>query len=511
MTTTITQPTGDFTNRDFDSWIIELRNRVNAAFPGWTDFNTPNFGNILLEMFAHTLDQGSFYQDQQHLERFATLLRLRRSAITLGAGFSYYLPNSSASSVNLQFEILSGQPLISDLIIPAGTLVSTADGSVVFETTADATLPAGDILLDGVPAQNATAQVDAFVASGAPGFSFPLNSIPYVDNSGVMTVGVQVYRQVPNFFESGPSDYVFTVTVDNTGRATITFGDGTNGAIPSGSGMAAYLTGGGAGGNVEPNTLTLFPGSNRFSSQSGEFAQLSVTNPSSAGGGTNAMTVQEFRVAFPAFIRTSGQRSVTRQDFIDNALAVRGVARALMLTGDDTTMISENRGVLYIVPVGGGLPSSTLQTQVFDYIMNDYPPTLTFQFTVAPPQLLIISIAATVYLANGVTYAVARAAIEQALDNLFSLVNPDGTVNTQIDFGFNIRTNLMPPGTTLALFPFSTLFDTVANATAPNGAPVLREVSKSLFSPANDVPVQDTQFPVLGSILLTDGETGTPF
>ena len=81
---TITQRADDFTNRDFDSWIIELRSRATTAFPGWTDFNVPNFGNMLLELFAHTLDVLSFTQDQQFRETRITFARLRRSMILLG-------------------------------------------------------------------------------------------------------------------------------------------------------------------------------------------------------------------------------------------------------------------------------------------------------------------------------------------------------------------------------------------------------------------------------------------
>ena len=105
MVDTITEQISDFTARDFDSWVIELRNKVNAAFPSWTDFNTANFGNILLEMFAHTLDVVSFYQDQQFLETRVVFARLLKSMINLGKNVGFTLPGNSVATATLEITI----------------------------------------------------------------------------------------------------------------------------------------------------------------------------------------------------------------------------------------------------------------------------------------------------------------------------------------------------------------------------------------------------------------------
>lgn len=510
MVNTITRPTGKYTDNDFDSWIVFGRQLASAAFPGWTDFNTPNNGNILLEAMAHLLDAGNYRQDQQHLERFATFLRQRSSAISLGKNVAFRLPGTKVASVDLEITFIDGQPRISNLVIPKGTQVTNSEGDVVFETTADLTIPAGSIQ-GTVSARNSTEHTEPFVAPGTPTFKFPLGSTPYVDGSAVVKVGVDTYAEVDDFLRSGPTDKVFRMDVDDQFRATAVFGQGTNGVIPTGSGTITYQTGGGAAGNLDFNQLIVFPNGNRFTSLSGEPVLVSVRNPSKSAGGVNAMTVEEFREAIQAYFRTVGKRSVASQDFADNAKKFRGVARAVMLTSDDDAGIPENNGKLYIVPVGGGLASSQFKTDLLNFIKTNYPPTTTFKFTVNDPSLKIISVSATVYLTVGIDGPTARAAIEQALDDFFSLQDADGVENPQIDFGFTIRKKRQPTGSVQAVLPWSDLFDVLVDAVTPSGLKVLRSVSKTSFSPANDINLNDTEFPVLGSIQLIDGDTGLAF
>lgn len=513
MVDTITQQAQDFTNRDFDSWIIELRSRASTAFPGWTDFNTPNFGNILLEMFAHTLDVLSFTQDQQYLETRIVFARLRRSMIALGKNVGFELPGPVVSTVDLEITFADGLARTTDLIIPKGTVIKTLDlaEDVEFDLVADVTIAAGFIQTTTAGAENARERTDTFVADGTPEQTVQLGTTPFVDGSATVTVGAFTFTEVDNFLQSGPTDKHFVVDVDEDNRATLRFGDGINGEAPSGAATVVYKTGGGADGNVDANTLVDFRDGNRFDTVGFETVQLTVRNPLAAAGGVDRMSVEEARVAIPASLRTTGSRSVTQLDFEDNARKVRGVARAMMLTSDDDPSIPENSGLLFIVPVGGGLPSAALKTEVFDFINSDFPPTLTFTFSVEDPTLLIVSIVATVFLNIGVTEPEARTAVEDAYDAFFALLNANGSQNTQIDFGFKVRTLVMPPGSTIAELPFSDLFNVIRDATKPDGTRVFRKVDEDLFTPADDVLLTDREFPVVGSITLTNGDTALPF
>ena len=116
MVETITARATDFTDRDFDSWVVELRSRAQVAYPNWTDYNRANFGNIFLELFAHTLDVVSFYQDQQYLETRVVFARLRRSMIALGKNVGFRLPGATRATVDLEFTFADGVARDTDLV-----------------------------------------------------------------------------------------------------------------------------------------------------------------------------------------------------------------------------------------------------------------------------------------------------------------------------------------------------------------------------------------------------------
>jgi len=515
MVDTITQRASDFTNRDFDSWVVELRARSNAAFPNWTDFNTANFGNLTLEMFAHTLDVISFTQDQQYLETRVVFARLRRSMIALGKNVGFRLPGATVATVDLEITIADGIAVTGDIVLPKGTVVKTLDLSedVEFDLVSDTVIPFGFIQVTTAAAENARERSDTFVADGQPNLPVQLSQVPFVDGSadGLVVIAGNAYDEQEDFLNSGPADKHFVVDVNDGDRATLRFGDGINGEAPSGSGIVTYKTGGGSSGNVDANTLVQFRDGDRFTSLQGENVQLTVRNPSGTSDAVDRMGVEEARVAIPASLRTTGERSVTQQDFEDNARKVRGVARSMMLTSDDDPSIPENTGKLYIVPVGGGLPSALLKTQVADFINGSFPTTLTFTFSVEDPVLLILSITATVFLNTGVSETDARTAIEAAYDGFFALTLDSGAINEQIDFGFRIRKNKMPAGTLIGEIPFSDLFSAIRDSALPDTSLALRKVDEDLFIPTEDQPVLDTEFPVVGSIVLINGVTGFPF
>jgi len=154
------------------------------------------------------------------------------------------------------------------------------------------------------------------------------------------------------------------------------------------------------------------------------------------------------------------------------------------------------------VPVGGGLPSTTLKNDVLTMLTVTRPPPVGFGVSVLDPLLKIISVTATVYLDEGYTEAQVRQNIEDALDEFFALQNADGSVNEQIDFGFHVKN---AAGGAASEVPFSDIFNAVRDAEG------VRKVEASTFLPAADVPLDFEEFPVLGSISLYNGDTSSPF
>lgn len=506
----LTERSFDFTNRDFDSWRLELINRARTVFPTWTDFNTANFGNLLLELFAHTLDVLSFTQDQQFRETRITQAVLRKSMIEIGKQFGFKLPSPSAATVDLEITIASGIPNANDIDIPAGTIVQTQDPNdrVKFQILNDETIPAGQVQITGISAENSTTAIKTFVGDGTANQEFVLPQTPYIDSSAEVDVVGDTYEEVDSFFNSGPTDKHFIVETDQNDKAKLIFGNGTQGVAPSGTITITYKFGGGARGNIDANKVEFEDST--FLDTASNSIQLTVRNPSGSSGGLDRMTVEEARIAIPNSINTVGQRSVTRQDFENNALSVRGVARAMFLTSNEDPGIPENEGRMFIMPIGGGLPSTSLKSEVEDFINNERPPCITFTFEMEDPSLRIISISAEVFLNFNISETQARTAIENSLEAFFRLTEPDGTPNEKIDFGARLK-DRSPVSIPFGEIPFSDLFNAVRDAADENGNLVLRKVEEDTFTPADDLDLLDKEFPVLGSVTLTNGDTGSTF
>ena len=76
------RPVVDYMARDYESLLRAMYERVPLKLPEWTGFtNQADFGNVLLESFAHLGDILSYYQDRVANESFLGTARTRRSVI----------------------------------------------------------------------------------------------------------------------------------------------------------------------------------------------------------------------------------------------------------------------------------------------------------------------------------------------------------------------------------------------------------------------------------------------
>lgn len=487
----------DFTDLDFESIRLRLQQLARQVFPTWTDFNTANFGNILLESFAHAGGILAGLQDNQANEGKIVSARLRKSMIALAKQFAFELPGAVAATVDVKFSIPA--IIANNIDIAAGTIITTNDPvPVLFQTIALGTITAGATEVT-ISAEQAETKQDTGFGDGTPDQELTLTFFPFLDDSAALDIGGDTFIEVDNFLSSGPTDKHFVVKVDEDDIGTIVFGDGQNGVAASGVITVNYKIGGGTVGNVEAGSITKLDGT-FFDVLSNQVA-LAATNVLAAAGGIDRMTVAEARIAIPDSIRATGSRSVGREDFEINARKTRGVARALMLTADQDATIAENTGKLFIVPVGGGLPSSALKTSVLNSINDVFPPCATFTLTVEDPGLKVIAITADVFLKTGAVAATVKQAILDALDAFFNPLNADNTPNTDVDFGFNIRTTI---GGATGEIPFTDLINIVRDVDG------VRKVDEDTFIPADDVTLLDSEFPVLGVVTLVNGDTMAP-
>lgn len=495
----------DYTSKDFDALRARLISLVQSVFPEWTDFDVASFGNILVEMFAFVGDVLTFYQDNLARESRLVTATQRKSVMALAKMLGYRLRGAQAATAQVDFAL--AKPPAATVTIPAGTVVRTQEVTepVRFQLLAPAVIPAG------AQPPRVTAVVEhsktynqLFDARGLADFEVYLDFTPYLDGSAVVTTPQGAFTEVDSFLDSRPNDRHFMVLVDQNDRATLRFGNGVSGATPSGTVSVTYKTGGGTQGNVDTNRLVVVDGA--FKDAHGTAVQLTVRNPAPASGGINRQSVASAKLLAPESLRALS-RTVAREDFEVNARRLPGVARALMLTSNEDATISENSGILYVIPQAsqpGAIPTPALKSLVLRQVTEVYPCTLTFQVSVQEPVYKPIDVAARLFLRQGYSGNNVRDRVRANLAAYFRVSQPDGTPNPLVDFGFNLKDALGNPVGEVA---WSDVFDVVRDT------PGVRKMGDARLDftlnglPA-DVHLGLREFPALGTVTLRDGDTG---
>jgi len=177
--------------------------------------------------------------------------------------------------------------------------------------------------------------VEEILGSGDAGVarqSFRLSRSPLTFDSAARPGGIAsslrvrvagvLWQEVETLYGEGSDAQVYTVEVDASGRATLTFGDGVHGArLPAGQEnvVATYRFGIGSAGEVGAGSLALLT--------TRPLGIASVANPLAASGAASRESLAEARRNAPVTVRTRG-RIVSLSDFEDFALAFAGIARA---------------------------------------------------------------------------------------------------------------------------------------------------------------------------------------
>ena len=498
-------PTPDYSDKDFDAVRLRLQNLIKSVFPEWTDFNVANFGNILLELFAFTIDILGFYQDNQSLQSRIVTATQREALLGLVKLIGFKPAAATAASATVLVSLPAAP--VGTFTLPKGSIISTEEitDPIEYQLLADAIiLPGANPSNVSVSAENSLSREDTFTSSGQANQAFVVSNVPFVDGSATLIAGDGVYTQVDSFLSSAASDKHFTVTVDQNDRATFRTGNGINGTIPVGTVTVGYKTGGGSRGRVEANRLKKIKGG-PFTDSLGNSVQPTVNNAAASVGGLDRQTIAQIKLLAPEALRTIS-RSVTKEDFEINARRLRDVARALLLTKNEDPSIAENSGILFVIPQGGGLPTQALKDAVFNQVTVVFPCTLTFSVFVQDPLYKTIAIFAVVFLKQGQTPATVKAAIIANLTAFFAVSNADGTPNTNVDFGANIKAN---DGTLVGEVAVSDVENAIRDTAG------VRKVGPgpsdlTLNGLRDDVELLLREFPKLGTVTLINGDTGLP-
>lgn len=494
----------DYTDAEFDSIRLRLQNLIRSVHGDWEDFDVASIDNILLESIAFVFDVLAFRQDNQAIESRFTTSRQRKTALAFAKLLGYKVQGATAARAEVVFT-LANVPT-DNVVLPAGLRLSTRDinGLVYFELLEDVTILAGQDPPTGFGiVENSEAVAEAPVSStGRPRQSYLLAGTPYLDGSLVVTAANGAYEEVDNLLSSRPNDRHYTVSVDERDRARVFFGDGINGSIPTGTIQMDYRTGGGTLGNVEPNSIKVIRAG--VFDVTGASVTALVTNPLAAAGGTNRQSAASIRELGPASARTN-TRSVSLDDFANNAEKVPTIARAMLLTSDQQAGLQENTGILYVVPKTGGDPTQNDLDLVFDQVNRINPKTTTFRVTVRGALYKVADIRVVAFLDPGASPLAVKNKILAALAEFFAVVRADGTKNPNVYFGYEKKDAQDRP--TLEL-PLSTIRNVVRDV---SGVRKLEDLASgfTINGRAQDLELAAFEFPKLGTVRVVNGDTGT--
>ncbi|WP_143662683.1 baseplate J/gp47 family protein [Streptomyces sp. CB03238] len=377
---TSSSPAIDYTSKDFEGFRQAMLAHAARVYPEWSGRNTADFGVLLVNLFAYMGDILSYYQDAAAREAFLETATLRSSVLAHAATLGYSPASAAPSTGTVTFLTETSQP--TDVILPAGTQVTTAfipaiDAPLTFELDEDVTVPARGGSITARVTEGATAGtqpltlntgtgtetivlVDSLgTSSGTENQSFTLPSSPALVDSVRVFVGADApveWHATSDMLTAAPTDQVFKLTVSDSGTVTITFGDGTLGAIPNLDLpiYASYRVGGGERGNIDANQVIDI---------SQGVAGVFIASSSAMTGGREIESTESIRANAPKAYRTQ-DRAVTLRDFEDLALAVPGNAKA-KATGNHHSSIT-----ISIIGADNATPSDDQITATVRYIQD---------------------------------------------------------------------------------------------------------------------------------------------
>lgn len=445
------RPAIDYTARDYDSLLAAMRVLIPERLPEWTEYAAEaDFGNVLLQLFAHMGDMLSYYQDRVANEAFLGTAQTRRSIIQHLGLIGYRLTTAAPAATRLTLTVPA---TVNDVVtVRRGDAFATRSApgrpSVRFEYNRETPLvidcaalppapadPARKIFAAGIPVEEGRLFRSELlgVSDGAPNQRFALLHRPLIlrmlgpgqQNSPEVEVRSELGGVIDGwtlqeslaFSDVARRDYALEIDEDD--RATLCFGDGRLlGAIPpAGSAIrATYRVGGGASGNVAAHSIQTIAAAPQLA-----LLGARVTNPAPATGGSERESIEHAVAQAPGVFR-SLRRAVTADDYRALALNFNGVGKVRAEAG------GWNVVTLFVAPAGGGQVSDVLAANLLAYFEDKRPITTTIEIA----DVDYVPIYVSAQLAVGSYYAQDTVAeqVRAAAGRLLAFAN--------VDFGQNI-------------------------------------------------------------------------
>lgn len=346
-----------YLDRSAEQIMNSLLVRLGIKVKEITDHNPTNPYIRNMQQFSGMSEQLGYYIDNQGRESFIDSLRLYASAVSLAKQHDYQIIGNRGYSTDVVFTISSTH--VSDITIPAGTIVNY--GTIPYVTQSTATITAGQTVSSavGVVQYVLITAVSKGLSSGAEDIELEFDE-KIMHNSVVVRVDGVTWTSKDTLTFSAPTDEHFVQTINEDGKVVIYFGNEnpvgkipvTGEAIEVDYKVTLGADGFAASGQIDTITSVLsLPGGRT----------TTVTNPNATSGGGDIEAIDSMRRNISANNRTL-RRAVTKEDYEAVIEQAPGVAKAGVYFNCGKAVQA------YIVPDGGGIASSVLLTSTLAYI-----------------------------------------------------------------------------------------------------------------------------------------------
>jgi hypothetical protein len=181
---TIIPANTDYTDRDHESVLARERQLIQSVFADWTEFGTPNFGNILIELMAHIADNLHFYQNNQGRESRILTTTQRKNILALSKLIAFTPTNNQAATADVIISL--AEPPTDDFNLPVGQIVRTQQVTdpVEFQLLTPLLISAGQNPPSAtLSVENSVTVQEDFTSSNLPNQEFELSDVPFIDGN----------------------------------------------------------------------------------------------------------------------------------------------------------------------------------------------------------------------------------------------------------------------------------------------------------------------------------------
>lgn len=379
--------------RDFDSLYQSMRELIPDKLPEWKDHTSEaDFGNVMLQLFAHMGDILSYYQDRIANESFLGTAQTRRSIIHHLRLIGYHLATAAPASASLSLSLPASYE--EKITVNRGDAFATKSlkdsPSIRYEYNGlmPLSIDFKDIPVnpdtnkkhfDGIPVEEGRLIENEILGSSnnLPDQKFPLAHSGLILRS--LGMGQEINKDIILITELGgiieewtlqeslafsrANQNDFIIEIDEQDRAVVVFGDGSLGAIPPNKAeiKATYRVGGGRKGNVKADSITTIVDAPQLA-----LAGARITNPDPATGGSERESIEHAVTHAPKVFR-SLKRAITTDDYKALALNFKSVGKVRAVASNWNTV------TLFVAPEGGGQVSDVLEANLLAYFEDKRP------------------------------------------------------------------------------------------------------------------------------------------